>query len=1399
MNVSMNYNEMMQGLEKENIKTWFDLGLFIDRLRDNKSLPNVCINGDHNELKQELQKGGVGFVSFYYSVDGVTIEVDKYAKIMKKHLPTADIHYIAGEFYPEADELIDPSCKKFAIPEAKSFDSWPLYNDFFTTKIERGGEKYNRLILDYWANTLSIVQQLGKYVEDNNINLLYLINVCSNPGNVALSLACVLVSELMGIPVINNCHDYYWEGGNRKVDIKNKKLKEGPRDFFFTNSHIGEFFSIIEMLFPWQSRSWLTVNINKQQSVHVVKKNGHNPANVVELGTGVDLDTYLNVTKRTRINALSQIQEILSRYQEPLIAYGAGDVIKNCLVNEENPEPILLKLGGQTAPLQHFTDENIIFLQPTRIVSRKRIGAGFQLIKRLFANKDLVQRFTESPLLKLTILISGPIPMGQFDYFKKLLNRFHESKNEIPELFHERIFLAFTFSEMDKDQFKIKYKNPLSIPEMYSIASLVLLPSKTEGRGLPIIESAASGVPIFCRRYYPENVYSAVIGEHLPEHERLKVIEYDGKEITQEHVLVIINKVFFPHKFMDETNQNIQVVRNRYSLESLSIEFDGLLKRLCIQLQAKEEHMEIAVSSLKEFKEIVNFTNSDLKSLLNTENRQYTPGYSKLAFMTQLKSLIDPSFFRVEEQEIRGKLFEFAKQLILDNPRKLEQKQIQGFYNTVENIFSHSNGEVEIQHDHSFAYRHRSKKHFPYQDFTFQELTGLINLMYIKMINPKHKREIIQTSHFFTDWKLALSQLTSSRFLGIDDREKLFEKLKSNVPIAYFPGKFIKYELEFFALQSVRARFSLLLKDELTAQHLEDCSFGIAPIYIFAQKFRLGKWLTKEDIENYLETGADKELKLLYKYKILRIVESNQLGIGMHLPQIGERGIKILRQIRDQKGFLISIRRNSAIMSDIIDIDRFHIGKASYEWVSNFLGIPLNSGFIQYVPAGIRTTLAYPTPVQTAKDFSDLLNSNLYAEVCKKFGEEKVLLELKKDAEKNGNPAQVVLEKLNSPAGKTDDIDSTYVSGKYADGLPWNGAMATVKTGQSNWEFVAVASSDKTKKVTTFLSEFNQKSKGLGRIAWNGGYILNAELVGKLGLPESFIGSPLGLIISNGKVVSPPLFNKPAFFVNKDGTLDIQPVNCRKGISISSDSHTVDFTSAMYNADSSKPGNAFYDLLHHEDEIEVNGRTIVRLAGNVIKEIIKPGKDKMVQLIPVGLTLVIDDSKITKNWKVGTTLKIVVNGLEDILHGIGAGPLLINDGKECIDMEKGGWKSKNSIKTQAARLDYTDMRGPKIAVGIDAEDNLVVLTVNGRIRESVGATHHDMAEILLKYGIVKGMGFDPGGSSTLVVDGKTLNISPYNQNYENNIYALPPEPRAVANAVIGFVPRKPEVKKNKNN
>ncbi len=1386
----MTAKKMMQELNKEKINTWFDLGLFIDKLKENKPIPTIECKSSYNTFKDLIGKGGLAFITFYYSIDGVTLEIEKYAKVISGIFPEIPLHYIAGKFYPNANQVIHPDAKKFEIKEIRGFDDWDLYQDFFFTKLERGSKEYNALIIKYWKQVLKIVSKLGKYIEDNNIGLLYLINTNSNPGNVSLALANVLVSEYLGIPVVNNNHDFYWEGGNRKVDIKERGLKPGPRDFFFTNSDVGEFFSQIEVLYPWESRSWINLNINNQQTDHLININGHNPANVTEVGTAINIEEYTSITKRQKINAFLQFEQIFSRYQKTLIGYSVIDVIKNKLVSSKNPRPILI--GNKTKTLNNFLSENIVFLQPTRIVSRKKIEIGFKLIKKLLNFPEFAEKFGETNKLKLTILVTGPIPEGQYEYFEKLIKRFAELINNIPHKFRKNIFLGFLFSELDSENFKNKFEKPIGIPELYNIASLILLPSETEGRGLPIIEATATGVPIFCRRYHPENVYAEVVGEHLSEKQRLKIIEFDGINITSKHLKDITSRVFFPHKFIDEIKHNRDAVNSRYSINSLKINFENVIKQLYLQLQPNDQSIEVVKNELEKYRKISKFTNKDLEFILNTDNREYMPGYGRLAFMIYLKSLIDPSFFRVEKQQIKGIILKFTKTLVQTNPDKdkIPESKLSEFYNAADNIFNYKNGEFNVRHDHSLSYRHRNKNYYPYQDFTLQELTGLINLLYSKIIDPEIIKNIEQSSHFFTDWNLALSQLTSSTYLAIDDRPILVKKLKSNIPIAYFPGKFVKYELELFALQSVRGRLKLPIQQELTEKILKKNFKNIAPIYVFAQEKSIGRWPTADDIINYIIKKNDTELKLLYDYQILKVIKTQQLCVGIHFAQLGELALSKLRHVKEKGGFIISNRREAAIMTDIVDIDRFHIGKASYPIAANIMGIPLDSGYVQFIPAGVRATLAYPTPIQTAKDFHLALKSDLFKQLCKKHGEQKVFDEIRKDAETNGSPIDTVLNNMKNTSKQKADVDYKYVSGVYKDGNPWNGIMAnTNKLSGKKWEFEIVSSPNNTKRVTAFIKEFEKQTNCISKIAWNGGYILNPELVGKLGLPESYIGSPLGLLISKGKTISAPLFNKPALIFYNNNKIDIKLVSASKGMEISDNTASIKFTAVNYNA--VKPKNnsvCYYDLMHNAEDIFGDGRIIVRLAGNVIKEIIKTKKGENIKIIPVGMILSFPANMFPKTWnEIDKELEIKITGLENIKHAVEAGPMLVDNNKNCINMKKEGWKTAFSISTQAARLDFVDMRGPKIAVGIDKKGNLSVLTINGRIRESVGATHIDMADIMLKFGMQKAMGFDPGGSSTLVVEGKTLNISPYNSQYEKNIFSLPPEPRAVANAVIGYV------------
>ncbi|HDR90192.1 MAG TPA: glycosyltransferase [Bacteroidetes bacterium] len=1384
--------KLLEWLNGETIETWFDLGLFVDRFREERDTRSPRFYEDYEAFAEYLKSGGIAFVTFSFSVDGVSIEIEKYASALRNLFPGIPIHYVAGQFHPESYKMIHPETRKKTITEAAGFDSWPLYRDYFFKKLERGSVLYNELIGKLWKEVKTIVAQLAEYALEQKISLFFPVNVCSNPGNVSLAIALVLVSEYMNIPVINNAHDYYWEGGNRPEDIKKHRLRKGPRDFFFTNAHLGEVFSPMEVFYPWESRTWITVNINRRQSDHVIRLSGHNPANVLEVGTAVDMNQYTTTNKRIKINTFYQFEQVLSRYRQILVSYSVDDAFSNRLVEEKDPRPILIN-GYQTRPLKNFLAENIIFLQPTRIISRKKIEVSFRLIRKLFEFHEFTEKFSETENLKLTLLVTGPIASGHFDYFEKLLQRFDRLVNELPEPFRQKIYLAFLFSELDKEHFKRRFEKPVGIPELYNIASLVLLPSETEGRGLPIIEAAACGVPIFCRKYEPQNVYEEVIGLHLPEKDRLQVIEFDGLNITRTHIKKILNRVFFPHLFQAEVFHNQMAVKKRYSLDSLEKCMDWICRRLYHRLQDESGASEDTVARIQRYRQKILFRNDTLREIIPEARRQYLPGFGKMGFMIFLKSLIDPSYFRVEEQYLRGTAMQFAREMVKDEQEKVKipEEKITSFYNAVDAVFRYCEGNYKIMHDHSFAYRYRGRKRFAWHDFTIQEMTGLINMIFIEIVQPDKTTRVLETSHFFTDWNLALSQLTGSSHIALDDRKWLFERMKANVPIVIFAGRYVSHELEFFALQSIRSRMKLDLQEELTREVLQESASAIAPVYVFAQKFTVRNWPEVSEIEKFIKSGRSGELKLLYDYKLVRIVPVKQWCVGIHLPQLGEKAIAILKEIRDRNGLIITHRKDSVIMSDIMDIDRVHIGKVEDPLTEGFMGIPMGSGFIIHIPAGLRVCLSYPVPIQTARQFHEALHGETFRKMCERYGTTNVLKELKKDAENNGSPVAHVLRKLAAgPASQQQKIDYQYVNGLYEDGMPWNGVLARLKTGtERKWKFVAIRANASPKKVTQLVMDFELQTGHKTHVAWNGGYILNAELVGKLGLPESYIGSPLGMIITGGKILSAPLFSKPAFLVDREGNMTIRRISLSEGITLFDEQDEIQMTGGQRNPvriPDDRP--CFYDLMYAGKTVPARGRTIVRMAGDRIMEIIRKPASGRVKIIPVGITLSFPEGQMPGGWMYeGKVLQIRIPGFENIQDAIEAGPLLVKNGEKCIDMELEGWKTAFSIATQAARLDYTDMRGPKIAAGTDGQGNLILLAVNGRIRESVGATHGDMADIMLRYGAHDAMGFDPGGSSTLMVEGKTLNISPYNSRYQENVFSLPPEPRAVSNAVIGFL------------
>ena len=116
---------------------------------------------------------------------------------------------------------------------------------------------------------------------------------------------------------------------------------------------------------------------------------------------------------------------------------------------------------------------------------------------------------------------------------------------------------------------------------------------------------------------------------------------------------------------------------------------------------------------------------------------------------------------------------------------------------------------------------------------------------------------------------------------------------------------------------------------------------------------------------------------------------------------------------------------------------------------------------------------------------------------------------------------------------------------------------------------------------------------------------------------------------------------------------------------------------------------------------------------------------------------------------INDTLEVGVNKFfsdaEDIVAGV---PQLIKNGK--IDIT---WQQEKASRS------FVETRHPRTAVAKLKDGKFLMMTVDGRQPGvSVGMTLQELAEYLLGLGAVDAMNLDGGGSTTMFLDGKVVNI-----------------------------------------
>jgi len=1386
METRNNRKSLLRRIKRKKIKTWFDLGIFLDKLQQRRiSFAQKPKDFQKfSSFSKYLSNGSFAFITYGLGVDGVSTEIGHHIKAFRKIFPHSfKACFIVGDFDDEAEVLKKEKGKipVYKIQEAAGFEKWgDPYRFLYSHKLKRGGKIYNLLPALIWEQSLTTIEKILNIIEKENIRCFVLSNVASNPGNLSLTLATVILSEIFGIPVININHDFYWEGGKNPSDRRKNELS-GVRDHFFTNADLGEFFSIIKLLFPWRSQLWTQVNISKLQSKILIEEEGLNPNNVTEVGTTIDAEKFKSLTLLQKEKAYFKLNLLFSSLYKKPVVFKSGDSQINRQAREGKPFII-----GWQKKVKFSPTTTLLFLQPTRIIERKQIEKNFEVLKSLLEDRKF-KKYLHQKKKKVLLLITGPIASGHFDYFKKIKREIVNFYQQLTPDLKKNFFVGFKFGKDSNENFLTEGLKELGIGELYGIADLVFLLSQTEGRGLPIIESAAAGVPLVVNPFSPYQTYKEVTSG-------LKVFAWNdnNQNLVRELVPFIISK----EKRKQLLRANRKIVNARFTFKALKEQFVYILEKLWQQSASNGQTRKIVYQSLRK---VLNFRKNSIKEIVAGRNRTYFPGYIPSGFLFYLKSLIDPSFFRIEKLDLKSRTFAFGRQLV-DQVKLNSQKRFL-FFKAIEEVFCLTWGKGKMIIDHSFNYRNRTNKKYLFHQLTEQELRGIVVCLSQKIFGGQFdpffqsgaKKEDFNWQQFF------LEENYNPESVWREKLKFLFPNIDSfNAGLFYKKAVKQPREVMFFLGSSKDVMADLkILTEELITDRLKNGNPVRFSLVVSNRPFF--DEVTKNDLEIIIRKPVFRLLRKYRKKGILRILSLSTYCHGTNFYQLNKKVKNILVAIKEKQGVVFARGEDNFITLDLLDIDSFRFGRVDSVQFAHFTGLTKNKTFFQFVPAGLRPVLNYPVPTQQLRVFNN--------ELIKARSEKKQFWEeVKIRQDETGEDLKESIKNSQKISTFQKGLVWGKFAGKHPDGLAWTGvyfklAWPGFKKKEERLKFEIIESrKEGDEALPQLIRKIEKQKKKKVLLGFNGGFILNNELVGKLGLTEEYIGTPLGLAIHQGKILSLPLYNRPVLAFKKSGEILIKRLSLTEGklwVEEYGKQSIVSWRKEQINpaADKlSKDKIVVYNLLF-DQKVSLKSRVLVTICGKKIAAVYKSRFKKAFnpkrKLLPVGITLSfpreIYDNFFAKFYQVGKVIDFALElgkEWEGVGEAVGAGPLLLKNGKLDIDMKLEGFKTKHSLKSQASRNDRLNQRGPKIALGISKENEIIGVVFNSRIRDSFGATYSEMADVLLNMGVRRAMAFDPGGAASLYIKGKIINIPPYHADYNRKIYYASSQPRGIGNAVV---------------
>ena len=241
------------------------------------------------------------------------------------------------------------------------------------------------------------------------------------------------------------------------------------------------------------------------------------------------------------------------------------------------------------------------------------------------------------------------------------------------------------------------------------------------------------------------------------------------------------------------------------------------------------------------------------------------------------------------------------------------------------------------------------------------------------------------------------------------------------------------------------------------------------------------------------------------------------------------------------------------------------------------------------------------------------------------------------------------------------------------------------------------------------------------------------------------IGTPIGLMVKDGDILNPPLFQREALIVRKDGQISVEAPDIR--------------TIPM------EIGGRRY--LHGENAVVYTrperARTPAQKGAKLVIvgcKVVAVSHRKSVHIPASGFVLCVGD-----DCKVSPGDPVIYRGMENVRFGIQVGNSAVRAGKPTVKFISRFYNIRRLERIPFPPclypMDFARARAARVVLGADSRGKPMLLWAEGAAKlghtpgkDSCGASLLEMAQICDQLGMVNGVHLDGGGSAQILFNGQ---------------------------------------------